>query len=73
MNNENVLRSKYRIGYIAVKDDCGVIDSDINEFNLARRIHQNTHTKKFILIDNIENIINPRNLENPSIDIEVRE
>ncbi len=58
--NENELRAKYGTAYIAVMEDCGVIDRDNNELNLLDRTHRNTYTKKFILINTIEDIINRR-------------
>lgn len=54
--NKHDIREKYGTDYIAVMEDCGVIDRDADKFRLAKRIRQNTRTKKFILIYTIEDI-----------------
>ncbi len=58
--NEFELRRKYGNDYIAIMEDCGVIDRDNDRFKLIERISKNTYTEKFIFIYNLENIINPK-------------
>ena len=67
--NESDLRKIYGTDYIAVMEDYGVIDRDNDEFKLAEWIQKNTYTEKFILISNIEDIINPKPIimESPEV------
>lgn len=59
-HNEHDLRKKYRNDYVAVMEDCGIIDRDTDELKLSERILKNTHTKRFILVSCIEDILNPK-------------
>ena len=60
-NHETALRNMYDNKDIAVLEDIGVIDSDIDEFGLAKRMERvYTQPERSILINTIEGILNPR-------------
>lgn len=69
--NEQDLRRIYGTDYIAVMEDFGVIDRDTNILDLLKRMRINTHTKKSILINSIEGILNrtPIIMDSPELGV----
>ena len=64
IKNKDEIRQVYGQDFIAVKD-CGVIDHDKNEFNLAKRIDER-FGNEFVLISSLEGILNPKVVDLPS-------
>ncbi|MEK6935336.1 MAG: hypothetical protein AABW67_00970 [Nanoarchaeota archaeon] len=58
IKNQDVLRRAYGVNYFAMVDKL-VVDSDKNEFELAKRMYTK-FPDKFVFISNLENILNPK-------------
>ncbi|MBS3072166.1 hypothetical protein J4408_04205 [Candidatus Pacearchaeota archaeon] len=68
LGNVESLRSRYGHNYMAVLANIGIIGSDCNRFELAKRILKDIHFNppRDVLITTIDEVINPREREMPS-------
>lgn len=56
--NERQLREIYGDSYVAVHPRGRVVDWDLDEFSLAKRVHLD-YPGEFILVNTIDEIVNP--------------